>query len=109
MERGRPTDAAKLREAVGEADLSTLFAIMSAGKRHLLVAAVWRVDVNDGEIFNTPFQDPVLDEGPIAYLSGRHRSGAIASSCSSADPRLANQHRIADVDRIGERQRPVHV
>lgn len=54
LERGGDTDVARVRAAIGDAELSHVFVVVSGGRRHTIVAAACRVVENDSDIFDSP-------------------------------------------------------
>lgn len=55
VESGREDDRAALVGSFGEVDLKHLFVLVSAGRRHPIVAVACRVSENNADIFESPF------------------------------------------------------
>jgi len=55
IERGLEDDRELLNGTVGEVDPDRLFVLISAGRRHYVVAVACRVSESDTDIFDSPF------------------------------------------------------
>lgn len=56
VERGREDDRVALLDALGDVDLEHIFVLVSAGRRHPVVAVACRVSRNGADIFDSPFE-----------------------------------------------------
>lgn len=55
VDRGTAEDVAAVAAAFGEVPLDRVFALLSQGRRHPIVAVACRVSENDADIFDSPF------------------------------------------------------
>jgi hypothetical protein len=56
LDHGNDDDIDRVVAEVGEIDGGHVFALRSAGRRHLVLAAACRVSENQGDIFDSPFE-----------------------------------------------------
>ena len=57
LDHGAQGDSARAAAEFGNVDPKNVYVLVSAGRRHLVVAAAYEIREHEGDIFESPFKD----------------------------------------------------